>query len=253
MSASRPWAIRACAATQVRPALRCRHRRAGQQPLGVGQRAGEDRALSGQDEDLARDPGVGDPSRQGDGLVGVVPHPRDVSGHHEQAEPTGQRPAARDVGRSGPDPLEPGQPFAGVAAQREVEPDAAGELGGVAVAVELEQPQVGRAQVGVVGLEPVERDGEARPLERVAEGRRARVEVRGVPVGGARWPGRTRAGAAIANCRTGSSSRKRGWSSGAGTRSTSDWSTSAPSAGSTSAPSPSSATGLDRRRARTRR
>ena len=39
----------------------------------------------------------------------------------------------------------------------------------------------------------------------------------------------------IANCRTGSSSRNRGSSSGAGTRSTSDWSTSAPSAGRTSA------------------
>ena len=36
----------------------------------------------------------------------------------------------------------------------------------------------------MVGLEPVERDGEVRPLERVAERRGARVEVRGVPVGG---------------------------------------------------------------------
>ena len=45
----------------------------------------------------------------------------------------------------------------------------------------------------------------------------------------------------MANCRTGSSSRKRGWSSGEDTRSTSDCSTSAPNAGSTSAPSSSEA------------
>ena len=152
--------------------------------FGLGQRAREDRALTGQEQDLAGHRGVGDPSRQGHGLVGVVPHPLDVAGHHEQAEPPGQRPAARDVGRSGPDPVEPRQPLAGVATQREVEPDVARDLGGIPVAVELEQPQVGRAQVGVVGLEPVERDGEARPLEGIAEGRRAGVEVRGVPVGG---------------------------------------------------------------------
>ena len=100
-----------------------------------------------------------------------------------RSRPSG-RPRRGDRGVRRPDPVEPRQPLAGVSTQREVEPDAAGELGGIPVAVELEQAQVGRAQVGVVGLEPVERDGETRPLEGIAERRRAGVEVGGVPVGG---------------------------------------------------------------------
>ena len=59
--------------------------------------------------------------------------------------------------RDSVEPLQPGEALERVAAQREVQPDVPAELGRLVEQVGLQEPQVGRAQVGVVGLEKVQR------------------------------------------------------------------------------------------------
>ena len=126
----------------------------------------------------------------------------------------------------------------------EVEPEAARELGGIPVPVELEQPQVGRAQVGVVRVEPVERGDEAGPLSG-SRSRRGRAWKWAACRSAVAVASPDACRRCIAYCRTGSSSRNRGSSSGDGTRSTSDWSTSAPRAGRTSRSARRGRDGLD--------
>ena len=185
MRASRPWASRACAATQGRPASPTPpppRRPAAARPRAARRR----RPRPGRPGVRISHVTAGSATRRARATASSVsrriPSMSPVT-MSRPSRPVSARQRA-SVGRSGPDPVEPRQPLAGVATQREVEPDAARELGGIPVAVELEQPQVGRAQVGVVGLEPVERDGETRALEGISERRRAGVEVCGVPVGG---------------------------------------------------------------------
>ena len=149
---------------------------------GTVQVPGEHGRVPGERHGLRPQRGVLDPAREGDRHPASARMPRC---HRSRTAAPGDREgtAPRRVGGPGIDPVEPGQPLACMPAQGEVEPQAAGHLRSVRDPVALEQPQVRRPEVGVVGLQPVELAGQVRPAQLGwPSSARARGSAR-VPVG----------------------------------------------------------------------
>ena len=144
---------------------------------------GEDRGEPGEHRRLALEGRLAEAAgeRERDGCL--ASHAGDVAHDEQQPHPGDRGAGDRGVRGGAGEPVEPAQALPGVAAQAEVQPQGQHELGGIGVAPELEEPETGRAEVRVVGLEPVEdradRDGQQPWVGRDGE----LAEVLGVRVG----------------------------------------------------------------------
>ena len=169
---------------QPQPALRrlvVERQVGGEEPLALVDVAGEDGRQPGDHPRLRHEQRVTAPGRQRHRDGFLTPDAGDVADDEQQPHPPDGGAGHRGIRAGSADPVEPRQPLAGEAAQREVEPERAGELGGIRRRGRA-RAAAGRRSAGWRGRP---RAGRARrpdpgPLERVAEGRRARQEVRGV-------------------------------------------------------------------------
>ena len=148
--------------------------------------AREDRRVAGQGQRLAGHRGSATRPARATAIVGVAPHPADVAGQQQQPEPAGQarqRATSDAPARSAParpDPRGRGRAARGRAtgcrrARRRPRRGRARAAAGRPSAGWRGRPRAGRASVTSAG-----------PSSRLSGCRGARVEVRGMPVGGRR-------------------------------------------------------------------